>query len=123
MQGGRSITQIGAGGFRGPPGTPHLNHVFTPLCPEHAPRCCFAKQYVPSLHCAVASWGALAGGSCVGGLTGKGRLVVAAGGLPGDARSAAGAFAGGAAFDVPAVPRDVLSLGAGFVSVLESANQ
>ena len=72
---------------RGPPGI-HLNHVFTPLCPEHAPRCCFAKLYVPSLHCAVASWGALAGGSCVRGVTGGGRFVVASGGLAGDRRSA-----------------------------------
>jgi len=43
-----------------------LNQVLTPLWLEQAPLWCFAKLYVPSLHCAVAFAGAPAGGACVG---------------------------------------------------------
>src|SRR5207244_3624796 len=69
----------------------YLYHSATPPCREHAPRCCFAWEYVPSLHLAVAPSGAPAfvggfaaalggvggalGGSCVGGGAAIGAFV------------------------------------------------
>src|SRR5581483_5311330 len=78
----------------------YLYHSATPPCLEQAPRCCFAYEYVPSLHFAVAFSGALAA-DAVGAFAG----VWALGGEAVFGAGAGGGGVGGAAFD-PAAAGD-----------------